>query len=456
MVEPFIGKPVDLAGLQVIARVVSEHYRDAGYPFARAYLPQQDIADGVVTLSVVEGRFGEVAATVEADGVQRPDAAAQKYLRSLKSGEVISAAEVERVALIMNDFPGYTAVPIVRPGAEVGSGDLEMRMVEGQQTRASVGVDNHGSRFTGRHRARFDVMRSRNFVFGDELRLTGLVTDGETGLVAIGYSVPVASNGLRLDLSAIHSRYELSGDWMTGAGFHGKADIVGATLSYPIIRSQSRNLSISSGLQHKSYTNEIGARERYNVDVLPVTLNFDVRDGLNGGAITFGALTYLNGRVSNDNTPTASRDREFSKLNLDVARIQRVTQNLQATIRVSGQHTDDNIDATEFLSISGPNAVRAFPVGEFSGHRGWSAQTELAYHLPQYNVSPYVFYDKGYARNTTTTLSRTLAGYGVGARYFNGGWTFDVMAAWAESGAPSQVEPNERGARIWASLVKRF
>ena len=456
VVDPFIGKPVDLAGLQNIARLVSERYRAAGYPFARAYLPRQDISGGVVVMAVVEGRFGDVAATVESDGVQRPDAAAQKYLKPLKSGEVISAAEIERIALIMNDLPGYTAVPIVRPGAEVGTGDLELRMVEGQQTRGSIGLDNHGSRFTGRNRARVDVARSRNFVFGDELRVTGLLTNGDTGLAALGYSVPVAPNGLRLDLSAIHSRYELSGDWMTGAGFKGKADIMGAALSYPIIRSQRRNLSISGGFQHKKYVNEIGTRERYNVNAVPVTLNFDARDGFNGGAITFGALTYLNGRVSNDNTPTASRDRDFSKINLDVARIQRVTQNLQATVRLSGQHTDDDIDATEFLSISGPNAVRAFPVGEFSGHRGWAAQTELAYNIAKYKVSPYVFYDKGYARNTTTTLSRTLAGYGVGARYFNGDWSFDVMAAWAERGSPSQVDRKDGGARVWASLVKRF
>lgn len=456
VVQPFLGKAVDLAGLQEIANLVTSHYRAAGYPFARAYLPRQDVANGSITMNIVEGRFGEVAATIETNGTQSPSSAAQAYLKPLKKGDVISAAEIERIALIMNDLPGYTAVPIVRPGADVGSGDLEVRLVESERTRASIGLDNHGSRYTGLYRARADVARAHNFMLGDELRVTGLLTDGDTGLVALGYGMPLMPNGLRLDLSAIHSSYELSGDWMTGAGFNGKADILGALVSYPLIRSQMSNLTLSGGLQNKRYTNEIGMRERYNINTLPVAVNFDVRDHFNGGAVTFGALTATAARVGNDNLPTASRDQSFRKINLDIARIQRVSDRFQAAVKASGQHTNDNIDATEFIPISGPSAVRAFPVGEFSGHRGWSAQTELSYNLPQYHVSPYVFYDKGHATNTTTTLKRTLSGYGVGARYSNGGWTVDVTAAWADAGAPSQVEPNERGARIWAAVIKRF
>ena len=321
LVRSFLGKSTDLAGLQEMANAVSAHYRANGYPFARAYLPRQDVANGSVTLEIVEGRFGEIAATVGDGSTQRPSAAAQAYLAALKSGEVMASAEIERIALIMNDLPGYTAVPIVRPGAAVGSGDLEVRMVEDERLRASVAVDNHGSRYTGLYRTRVDVARARNFIFGDELRVTGLVTDGKTGMVYLGYGLPVMPNGLRLDLSAVHSSYELSGDWMTGAGFKGKADIFGAQLSYPVIRSQAANLTVSGAAQQKRYTNDIGSRERYTINALPLALNFDVRDGLLGGGLTYGALSALHARVAHDTITNSARDRDFSKLNLDIARL---------------------------------------------------------------------------------------------------------------------------------------
>ena len=57
-----IGTEVDFSQLEDIANAISQHYRDAGYPFARAYLPAQDVQNGLVQLEVLEGRYGEVTA----------------------------------------------------------------------------------------------------------------------------------------------------------------------------------------------------------------------------------------------------------------------------------------------------------------------------------------------------------------------------------------------------------
>lgn len=455
-VKPYVGNAIDLAGLQEVANAVSTAYRDAGYSFARAYLPNQDVANGVVLLDILEGRFGEVSATIGDDNSQRTAPEVQGYLSGLQSGQVMSAHAIERASLILNDLPGYTVVPIVRPGAQVGTGDLEVRMVEAQQLRVSAGIDNHGSRNTGLYRGRIDVARSRNFVFGDEIRVTGLLTDGDTGMVSLNYALPLASNGLRLDLGAVHSQYELSGDWLTGQGYKGDANIVHAQLSYPIIRSHQGSLSVSAGMHHKRYENEIGMRERYTINALPVALNFDARDALFGGGLTYGSASMTGTRVGSSDPVNPSRDRSANKFNLDLVRVQRVTDQVQTSARFSGQHTSDNIDATEFISIAGPHAVRAYPVGEYSGHRGWAAQLEMSYAIAGTGFTPYVFYDRGYARNFTSTLSRTLSGYGVGTRFSQAGWYVDLVAAWNGKGGRSTVEPNETGVRIWAAVNKRF
>ncbi len=51
-----VGKSFDMAGLQGLAQRLSEYYRASGYPFARAFLPEQKFANGVLTLLVLEGR----------------------------------------------------------------------------------------------------------------------------------------------------------------------------------------------------------------------------------------------------------------------------------------------------------------------------------------------------------------------------------------------------------------
>lgn len=55
-----IGQELGLSGLRKAAGRITEIYREQGYFLARAYLPAQDIADGVVRIAVLEGRFGAV------------------------------------------------------------------------------------------------------------------------------------------------------------------------------------------------------------------------------------------------------------------------------------------------------------------------------------------------------------------------------------------------------------
>ena len=96
------GKSYDLAGMQDLTNQLTRYYRDAGYPFARVYLPAQGLENGVLRLQVVEGRYGEV----KTEGDAALAARAQAYLSPLKSGDIIESASLERAALLLSDLPG--------------------------------------------------------------------------------------------------------------------------------------------------------------------------------------------------------------------------------------------------------------------------------------------------------------------------------------------------------------
>ncbi|KAG1315451.1 hypothetical protein G6F62_013759 [Rhizopus arrhizus] len=80
--------------MQDLANQLTRYYRDAGYPFARVYLPAQGLENGVLRLQVVEGRYGEVKTEGDAGLAAR----AQAYLSPLKSGDIIESASLERAA----------------------------------------------------------------------------------------------------------------------------------------------------------------------------------------------------------------------------------------------------------------------------------------------------------------------------------------------------------------------
>ncbi len=54
------GKTVSLAELQSLAQRITRICRDRGYLLSRAYIPAQEIKDGVVEIAVLEGRLADL------------------------------------------------------------------------------------------------------------------------------------------------------------------------------------------------------------------------------------------------------------------------------------------------------------------------------------------------------------------------------------------------------------
>lgn len=92
--KDFVGRQLTLAQLQRVAPALIAYYAQKGY-LARVILPPQDIKDGVVDVSVIEGRRGSLR--IERKDGSRVDAArAQGFIeRRLGAGEMMNLAALE-------------------------------------------------------------------------------------------------------------------------------------------------------------------------------------------------------------------------------------------------------------------------------------------------------------------------------------------------------------------------
>src|SRR5262245_8844490 len=61
LLKDLVGKELSLDDLQRAADLITRRYRDRGYFVARAYVPAQEIRDGVVEITVLEGRLDRVS-----------------------------------------------------------------------------------------------------------------------------------------------------------------------------------------------------------------------------------------------------------------------------------------------------------------------------------------------------------------------------------------------------------
>lgn len=454
-----IGKSYDLAGLKQLANQISNYYRENGYPFARAFIPAQNMTNGELTIEVLEGKYGQISTT----GTDAQDnAQATVFLESLTPNSVIESAALERATLILSDQPGIKSSPIIQPGKTNGAGDLIVNIKRDKAYTGSIGADNHGNRYTGQNKFRANLNINSPFMLGDQLTLNALYGDHQdkTGLWfgGIGYNLPLSGNGLRASINYSKTAYQI-GKNLKDSNLKGTADVYTAGLSYPLIRSQKTNLNLSGTLQHKSLNDEPNSTHKSS-NSLPLSLNFDTRDTLGGGGITFGALTWTKGNLSLDNTLDAADNNktkgDFDKLNLDLARLQSLPEKFTLYIRGSAQWSNKNLDSSEGFGIGGVTGVRAYPTGEGYGNVGWVTQTELRYALTSH-FNPYAFYDLGSTTANQTTVgtnsTREISGAGIGLRYTQDVWNVDVSAAWRMNGGkPEDLSTSDDTPRLWASV----
>lgn len=455
----FLGQRYDMAGLRGLALKISNRYREAGYPFARAFIPPQSLSGGALVIEVIEGRYGRVQTT----GDESLTAAAAAYFVPLASGQVIESGLLERITLLVDDLPGVAITPVMKPGEQVGTGDLDVKVERSKPQEFEVGLDNHGNYYSGEWRARASAVLNSPFLLGDKLSASALYSEENLWLVNVNYAAPLGIDGWRANVGYAQTSYALGNGF---EGNEGTAKVSSAGASYPIIRSQQTNINATVSVQHKALFNENtevpDSGESYDVLAVPLVVQFDHRDTLGGGAITFGSLTWTQGDLDRSaETSGNAQPGQFAKWGLDLIRLQSLGGGrLSAYARLSAQMAQENLDSSEKMSLGGPTGVRAYPSGEASGDEGWFTQWELRYNLGEH--VPFVFYDHGHISANAQAVDspepdQSRAGWGAGTRFNQGPWTAEALVAWrTRGGAPQSVQGKDPKPRFWVNGSYKF
>ena len=146
-----IGKKLGFFELQRLAEEVTAYLRQRkGYLLARAYLPSQDITDGIIEIVIIAGRIdGHVRINVKEPRRISQDLLEKIAQGALAKGQAIRMEDLERAVLLIKDLPGITAHASLAPGAAAGSTRVGMDVVEGPLMGGTVSGDNYGDRYTG-------------------------------------------------------------------------------------------------------------------------------------------------------------------------------------------------------------------------------------------------------------------------------------------------------------------
>lgn len=434
-VQSYVGRALTLGDIEAAAARITALYRERGYLVARAYVPRQDARSGVLTIRVLVGKYGKFSLknqSLVSDGM------VERVFAPLRDDEAIARAGLERSMLLVSDLPGARMPKlVVSPGEAPGTSDFEIRVEPGKRFAGYVLADNHGSRYTGKNRLRAGTDWNSPLGFGDKLSLTATRAQGE-GLVngRLAYGAPLAANGLRGELAASKTTYELGDDY-EDLDATGTAYTLEGTLSYPLIRSREQNLYVSLTMAARRMRDDIDALDASipkKAKAGTLTVQHEAWGGLLGvpgyasvvGSLTYGHLDITDAEQKALNVAGADTVGHYGRFNLGVSGSLSFGSNWTANAALGVQKAlrDKNLDASEQMTISGPNGVKAYRE-TVSGDNGYLLNAELRYLLPAVaglTHSVGVFADTGrihlqkpaYAAENGVRLSDVGLGYYAG------------------------------------------
>lgn len=454
LVKPWVGRTLDLKGLNEAAGALTRLYQSGGHLLSYAYLPAQTVQGGIVEIAVLEGQV-ETVQVVTAQEVRLRDAVVQAHTDGVTKARPVLQADLERKLLLLNDIPGVVARGTFAPGASTGGADVIVSVAEEEPLAVRVEADNHGSRFTGEYRAGVTLHLRDLSGWGDDSTLAATVSNGG-GLVSgsIATRWPIGGDGLRVGASLSRLTYFLSGDF-DALGATGVANTLGLDAEWPLWRSTRGNAWLRGGLDYKRLNDEvrlIGQERPRSTRLLQLGGNGDLRDAWFGGGASAAAATLWIGELR---AGDAGRS-DFKKAQLQLARQQAVWGPVSAYARVLAQYTGSALDSSEKLSLAGPNGVRAYAPGEASVDLGrlWSA--ELRYGLAHLGgqLTVALFHDAAsgiVSRSGGTGNDVRLRGTGVGLQWVGGDLGLSASLAWRGSREP-RAEGGDPKPRLYLQL----
>ena len=392
-----IGKQLSLGQLKGLTLYLAGYYIEQGY-LARVVLPPQDIKDGIVDIQVVEGKRGSVR--VDSQDPRLDSARVQAFIEQrLAQGGALDITALGEAVNILNEQPGTNAKVALAAGKGEGEIDLNISASSTPLVSGNLGLNNQGSRGTGEVQGSAGLTLNNPTGHFDALSLLANLSEGNT-YGRIDYSLAVGDRGLRLGINGSTLHYQLTQASFVALEGRGTAHTAGLVASYPLARRNDLSLSLSGGYDDKRLTDRTIAGETSRRHVTVTSLAIDGYAQHRFGVTSVGVSLSV-GHSDQRNASALALDQasrrtqgSFNKLGYTLSQLVPVSARWVVSGSLRGQVAGNNLDSTERMGLGGPNAIRAYPVGEATGDEAWLLNLNLGFKVDD-ALAATAFFDTG-------------------------------------------------------------
>jgi hemolysin activation/secretion protein len=248
IIGPYLNKPVTLADLEEIRRQLTVAYIEKGYINSGVVIPDQNVADGAVKMTAVEGRITDI--NVTGTNYFVPDYFRSRLAAGLQTPFNVRDVEQEQQILLQDPLVRRLNIELL-PGMVPGEAQLHADVLEGSPFSLVATVANDQSPTVGETRGQLRGTASNVLGYGDILtaeygRSQGL-NDG-----AISYSLPIFSDDTRLNLHYDRNGTLVIDPALTPLNITSDSWTVGIGLSRPFYRTTESSLTLGVNAEYRT------------------------------------------------------------------------------------------------------------------------------------------------------------------------------------------------------------
>jgi hemolysin activation/secretion protein len=385
-----IGKSVSLAAIYDLAQRITAKYGDDGYVLSRAVVPPQqlDPKGAVIRIQIIEGWISHVEWPVR---LSRYRDFFSDYAAKIVAQRPANIRVMERYLLLAGDLPGLKFSTSLKPDPKNSGASILVVEVTEKPLEAHAQFDNRGT--TARGPLEFLGSATLNNLVGQHEALTmtwaGAIPLNELQYVAGAYRQVLTNEGLTFFADGSDSWGKPGTVQLETLQYRTLGPYGDAGLSYPVIRSRERNLTLS-GLFFASNNESAVLGAPFNDDRLRgfrAKADADFADRWQGiNQFNFTVSQGIEGLGSTQNgNPLASRAAgrvDFNKIETTVSRTQPLFDRFSLYVSGYGQYAFTPLLSPEQCGFGGRYFGRAFDPSQLLGDSCVEGISELRYDVP--------------------------------------------------------------------------
>ncbi len=369
LLEPFEGHQQTIRAMQGLADMITAEYRKRGYLSSQAYIAPQEIADGVFTVSVLEGRIGRVIF----EGNKHYSTEVLSRYCVIHEGDFFRYQKLQESVFKLNAHPDRVVRAIIRRGSALGQTDIIFKVDENKLLASNLLMDNRGSKPVGQHRGGLGLRRDNLFGQDDTLRMGTMIGKAfSSGFVE--HALPIQAlgsvwkTGVSMAKSAPRKQYKPYRVSSTSMDYWGR-------LETRFITTESLALDWRTGMDIKESRTMVlsgtDSRERLRVIRFGPTLTLRDDGGMTVIDDQFSlGLNAMGAVLSSGSSQRAGVTPAFFASDFSLERLQRMPLKTRLSLKGRSHLSGDKQPASEQMLLGGADTVRGYPEGDYFADQG--------------------------------------------------------------------------------------